>query len=279
MAEPFGIAAGAVGIAAAFTACVDCFNYIQIGRHFGRDFQTEMLTLDCTRLQLTRWGQAVKIYDDPKLGRPDATPEELQTAKGALHQILILFADSQKISDKYKLGAKAGKDLSVLTDGDLDPTVIALRNKMKELAIKRQKGSSILKTASWALYQKSEVKELVASTRSLMDSIEKLFPAAQARVSLAKQETAEIQDAEALSLVAGVARGVDSLLQAAAEERITGHQYLNVDIQGKGHTGDLFTNDWKGKPAGASHVYNGVKVAKDGQALIGNQYGGKGFWD
>jgi len=25
MAEPFGIAAGAVGIAAAFTACVDCF--------------------------------------------------------------------------------------------------------------------------------------------------------------------------------------------------------------------------------------------------------------
>jgi hypothetical protein len=118
MAEPFGIAAGAVGIAAAFTACVDCFNYIQIGRHFGRDFQTEMLTLDCTRLQLTRWGQAVKIYDDPKLGRPDATPEELQTAKEALHQILILFADSQKISNKYKLGAKAGEDLSVLTDGD-----------------------------------------------------------------------------------------------------------------------------------------------------------------
>jgi hypothetical protein len=36
MAKPFGIIAGAVGIAAAFTACVDCFNYIQLGRRFGR---------------------------------------------------------------------------------------------------------------------------------------------------------------------------------------------------------------------------------------------------
>lgn len=31
MAEAFGIAA-AVGIATAFTACVDCFEYIQFGR-------------------------------------------------------------------------------------------------------------------------------------------------------------------------------------------------------------------------------------------------------
>ena len=59
MAEPFGIVAGAVGIAAAFTACVDCFEYIQLGRHFGRDYQTDLLSLNCARLRLTRWGQAV----------------------------------------------------------------------------------------------------------------------------------------------------------------------------------------------------------------------------
>lgn len=34
MAEPFGIVSGTVGIASAFTACVDCFEYIQLGRHF-----------------------------------------------------------------------------------------------------------------------------------------------------------------------------------------------------------------------------------------------------
>jgi hypothetical protein len=56
MSYPFGITAGAIGIAAAFTACVDCFGYVQLGRHFGRDFQTDLLALNCARLRLTRWG-------------------------------------------------------------------------------------------------------------------------------------------------------------------------------------------------------------------------------
>ena len=51
MAEPFGIATWAVGIAAAFTACVDCFGYVQLGHHFERDFQTDLLALNCARLR------------------------------------------------------------------------------------------------------------------------------------------------------------------------------------------------------------------------------------
>ena len=176
MAEPFGIAAGAVGIAAAFTACVDCFGYVQLGRHFGRDFQTDVLALNCTRLRLTRWGQAVNIYDDPKLGRPDANPAEIQAAKDTLHHILQLFADTEKISKKYKLSAKPGDDLSTLSTDDMDPAAMALSNKMKKLAIRRQKGSSVLKTASWALYHRSEFKELIQNITSLIDNIEDLFP-------------------------------------------------------------------------------------------------------
>ena len=135
MAEPFGIATGAVGIAAAFTACVDCFGYVQLGRHFRRDFQTNALALNYARLRLTRWGQAVNIYDDPKLDRPDATPA--QAAKDTLHHILQLFADTEKISRKYKLNANAGDDLSTLSTDGMDPAVMALTNKIKELAIRR----------------------------------------------------------------------------------------------------------------------------------------------
>jgi Prion-inhibition and propagation len=53
MAEPFGIVAGAIGISSAFTACVDCFEYIQLGRRFGRDFQTHQLAINCASLRLT----------------------------------------------------------------------------------------------------------------------------------------------------------------------------------------------------------------------------------
>ena len=81
MAEPFGIVAGAAGIAVAFSACVECFEYIQLGRHFGRDFQTNQIILDCARLRLTRWGVSVIIYNDPKLDYLDPDPTEVSHCK------------------------------------------------------------------------------------------------------------------------------------------------------------------------------------------------------
>ncbi|KAH8585809.1 prion-inhibition and propagation-domain-containing protein [Bisporella sp. PMI_857] len=103
MAEPFGIAS-------VFIACVDCFEYVQFGPHFGRDFETSKLALNCARLRLTRWGESVNIYDDPKLGRQDTTATEIQLAKDAL--LKILCSSRTPISKKYKLTAKAG---------DIDP--------------------------------------------------------------------------------------------------------------------------------------------------------------
>jgi hypothetical protein len=279
MAEPFGIASSAASIATVFTACVDCFGYVQLGRHFGRDFQTDVLALNCARLRLTRWGQAVNIYEDAKLGRPDANAAETQTAKDTLLQILVLFANTEKISKRYRLNAKAGDDQSILNANDIDPAVMAINNKMRELAIRRQKGNSILKTASWALYHRSELKELITDITSLIDSIEMLFPAPQSQVALAKEETAQIRDEQSLKLVESAAQGVDSLLQTAAKEALDGHRYFNVTIKGKAQIGDTFSIDWKGKVTGASHTYDGVEVEKEGKALLGNKYGGKDFWD
>jgi hypothetical protein len=279
MAEPFGIAAGAVSIAAAFTACVDCFNYVQHSRHFGRDYQTELISLDCARLRLTRWGEAVDIHADPKLGRPDASPSEVQTAQNALHQVLVLFAETEKISKTYRLEIKTRDDLAVLAPNDLDPIVFGLRNKMKELVLRRQKGASVLKTSSWALYHRSQLKDLVNGITSLVDSVEKIFPAPEKKLALVKQETAAIHDKQALELVESAAQGVDDLLLAAAKETRTGHQYLNVTIKGKAQIGDSFSSDWRGKVQGASHTYNGVLVDETGKAFVGNKYGGKDFWD
>ena len=165
MTEPFGVVAGAVSISVAFTACVDCFEYVKFGRHFGRDFQTDQLSLDCARLRLTRWGQAVNIYNDPRLGNPDSTATEVQTAKDTLLQILALFADSEGISKKYKLSAKAGEDLSLCSASDMNPALLALENTMKQLAIKRQKGAPVLKLTSWALYHRSEPKHPIGSLK------------------------------------------------------------------------------------------------------------------
>lgn len=280
MAEPFGIAAGAVGVAAAFTACVDCFGYVQFGRHLGRDFQTDILTLDCARLRLTRWGDAVAIYEDPKLGRPDATDAEIRSLRSALHQILVLFADSEKISKKYSIEAKNAQDLTVFASNEMDPAVLALSHKMRDLAVKRQKSNSLIKKTSWALYHRNELKELVEGVTNIINNIEKLFPPPKEReLELVKQETAAIQEKAALELAATAAEGADKVLYTASREVLTGNRYLKVVIEGKAQTGDSFGKDWHGPAISTNSTYGDVRVAQGGQALIGNKYSGKDFWD
>ena len=46
MAELFGIVAGTLSVAGLFNNAVDCFEYIQLGRNFGTDYQTCRIRLD-----------------------------------------------------------------------------------------------------------------------------------------------------------------------------------------------------------------------------------------
>ncbi|KAL1850530.1 hypothetical protein Plec18170_006815 [Paecilomyces lecythidis] len=59
-----------------------------------------------------------------------------------------------------------------------------------------------------------------------------------------------------------------------------GHRFQNVKVEGKVHIGDTFNNEWNGKTNGrVSHIYDGIKITKEGRALMGNKFGGKDFWD
>jgi uncharacterized small protein (DUF1192 family) len=71
----------------------------------------------------------------------------------------MLFANTDSISQKYRLTAKAGEDLSAYSTGDMDPKIVVLNNRMKGLATQRQKKGRFLKLASWALYHRSTLKE------------------------------------------------------------------------------------------------------------------------
>lgn len=150
---------------------------------------------------------------------------------------------------------------------------------MKEFAVGRQKRASVLKTTSWALYHRSQLKDLVNEITSLLDSIEKIFPAPENVSALVKQEAGAICDSQELELIESAAPGVDDVLLDAAKEVFTGHRYVKVTAKGKVHTGDSYSNDWRGTGQGASHVYEQVFVDEKGKAQVGNRYGEKDFWD
>jgi hypothetical protein len=80
-----------------------------------------------------------------------------------------------------------------------------------------------LKLASWALYYRSTLRDLLEQVVSLIDEIEKLFPAPQVQTTLVQQEAAEIGDKQSLELIEDAATGVDSLLQKTVKGVIAGH--------------------------------------------------------
>ena len=161
----------------------------------------------------------------------------------------------------------------------MDPALLALNNKTRDLAIKRRKGTGLLKKTSWALYHNSEFSKLIEDITTLIDNLENLFPAPASQLTLVKQEAAEVKDKQELQLVENAAESVDKLLRAAAKEARTGHQYLNVVVigQAKALNGDAFGSDWKGEAMGTSHTFNGVRVEGNAKVQNGNRYGGKGF--
>ena len=82
------------------------------------------------------------MFEDDKLGRPDTTLTEIQTAKDVLFQILVLFAETEKISKSYKPNGpnpQTEDDLSTLSTIYMDPAILSLNNKRKALVIKRRK--------------------------------------------------------------------------------------------------------------------------------------------
>ncbi|KAI1737227.1 small s protein [Xylaria scruposa] len=275
MSDPFSIAAGAISIAATFTACIDCFNYVQLGRHFGRDYQTCVLLLGGEKMRLARWGNAVHVDKDPMLSKPNAMLEETQMAKRTLLQILMLFTDTEKISKKHKLSTKAGADLPIInTTNELDLAIAAYSNEMKEMSVKRQQTSSFLRRTSWAIYHKSEFEELITNISKLIDNLEMLFPIPKTQIEPTRDQIAR----QSFQSLGNASCDVDSTVRAASMGAIFGHHYSNIAVDGKAQVGDTFSDDWQGAH-GMSHRYHGVLVGKSGKALVGNKYGGKSFWD
>ncbi|KAK2757748.1 small s protein [Colletotrichum kahawae] len=208
MAEAFGVAAGAVGIASIFTTCVDCFNYVQLGRQFERDFQQQLVTLRLLETRLSRWGAAVHIHDDPNLGNPNASPAEVDTAKMTLFQILLLFSDSEK---KSKIFASSS---AVYSSTDIqDPALAALVSTTSSIASERKKGPGFLKRARWALYDRGSLVDLTGGISGLLDSLENLFPAKEAQQRLADEDIRKITESVELKVLRVVTAGVDQLLQ------------------------------------------------------------------
>lgn len=63
--EPAGLVVGIAGLAGTITSCVECFDYIQLGRNFGADYGKCLLRLDAAKLRMSRWGDSLGFGPNP----------------------------------------------------------------------------------------------------------------------------------------------------------------------------------------------------------------------
>ncbi|RYP81688.1 hypothetical protein DL770_005826 [Monosporascus sp. CRB-9-2] len=287
--EAFSTIASALSVAALFNNCVNCFEYIQLGRHFGRDYERCQLKLDIAKTRLSRWGQAVAINDDPRFTTDKPEDKSSQQVQAILEEIEQLFGTLQKASKRYAIGAKQ-EDLELFQIQDMQPVAQKLHNRLDVIVSQRQKRAGFFKKAAWALYDGKNFDKLVEQMTGFVDDLEKLFPVEGARRTLVKMEIEEInEDEPSLRALQSAAADTDSVLSQVAAERLEayGGQNYAKSIQSEEKARVRVGNEWTeaalSRSVGlAGPTRNGAEsvAAKGSSAIhIGNRYGGRGIFD
>jgi hypothetical protein len=282
MAEAVGLIVGGVGLASLFTTCIDCFEYVQLGRQFGTNYQRSLLKLDIVKLRLSRWADAVNDSQQHYNVAIGSTSEASKVQE-ILSEIIELFANAEKVSAKYKMRAKPGDLVAYNADADLEPDLRSMHNKMRELAIKRQKRSSFAQKAAWALYEEKHFHRLIEDVTTLVDGLVELFPATRGRLQqLSLEEAQEIEEEPCLVILEEATGDIDPLLQTSVQQALTGRE---------GHifTRNLATDDARVRYGdenvagatltGSRHTYDGNIALGKSRVHYGNKFGGKGVLD
>jgi hypothetical protein len=205
-----------------------------------------------------------------------------------LQEIERLFFAAQKTSERYELVSDE-KDLVRLNISDMKPVPRGLHNRLRDLAHRRQKSTSIVRKAAWALYDKNNLEGLVEKIAISIEDLEKLFPAETVCRKLVEIEIEEVDDEPSLTVLKDAATGIDKMLFDAANQKMG-------MIAGKNYVGDLKAEDTAkvlvGDEVSEAVLAHGISITEQttnsvktvtavGQSKVqvGNRLGTTGFLD
>lgn len=309
MAEVFGIVAGAMSVAALFNNVVDTFGYVQLGRNFKRDFSLCQLQLGILRTRLSRWGEAVKIHEDPRFLSDASTDMHAQIIFSILRSIEPLYVDIRKASKRYEEASATSRSELSLCDPatDLDRPGRKVHGFLSKIVDRRRrdKGPSLVDKTYWAVYDAKNLEKLIAQLAGLVDGLEKmsateLTPAV--RRQLVEIEIEEMEDegdskdnvAASLQLLENAASNIDESLCEVAKEKIealsNSHNHigkLKSAEQARAKAGDHWTSEaikasaeTPGfRPTAVKNEVGDADMSGSSRLQVGTTYGGAGFWD
>lgn len=217
-----GLGVGILALAGVFNNAVDCFEYVQLGRDFGKNFQTSMLKLENARLILSRWGQAIGLSGDleevQSLQAASISTEDKRRAEELLGQILSLFKTARRVSMEFESRTNSNDSRLILLDEHtyMDPCGQSVHQKMRGISKRRQNRTSIWKKTKWALYEEKHLKKLIEDIIELVNMLVHMFSAVlQKQQNLCELEISEIGVDGSISVLKDIAASQDKDLEAA----------------------------------------------------------------
>lgn len=279
--EPVGLALRVAGLAGIFSTCMECFDYVQRARSFGKDCGVCVLRLDIAKLRMSRWGQAVGLASGSVRNSSIAmSDQERAIAQSLLEEIMRTFEDAENMSSRYKkrvtLLQPKNLDLAVSNPAnDLTADYNALHRNMRQLASKRQKQTSLLRKTQWALYEKRAFDTMVDTITTLTNDLVDLFPATnETQLMSCREDARALSDTpNGLQIMSTVAEDHDAMLQSALQQELALSAHRVDDVVVEGGTFRVGDNNHRGRQPNAI-ISNGAKIFGTADVWFGhNNYG------
>ena len=297
MATVAGLVIGGISMAALVDGCMRTFDRIESARTYGRDYQKAALKLSLLQLRLSRWVESIIEAVNQQHLVTIGTSQEAEQVKDLLGEIAESIERTKRFADRYD-GPTTPPPVS--QDEKEIATMDSLAQKVKTLALHRQRHSSFAQKTRWALRDQRRFKKLLDNLTESISELETLFPATrlpgvvEARDQLAKTEASElIQPSEneepghakiVVSILEDAATEVDDTLKKAVENadqntRTGRHRYggINVADSVRIQVGDYVAPGQRA--TGAGHLYGNLTATGTSRVQYGDNFGGKSVFD
>ncbi|EHK26936.1 uncharacterized protein TRIVIDRAFT_217543 [Trichoderma virens Gv29-8] len=292
MDNSVGAAFGAVSLTTSLpitlVSIVECFEYVELGRRFGKDFNKSQARLEALKLQITRWGISSGTFPDPQTGKCRRVSIDAHAAETAERLLNSILEDTQELERKSRRYGDPSGNTSAMESmlNEMDTPTQALKSKTSKIFAKRIQGVSLKKRAKWALFEKKHFDRLLEDITENLNLLVVTLPQLnEPQRELCRMEVEEIQNGQppvVLELLhdASMANS-DAVLEQAVKEAIEnrepGHRWerTEVDDSVKLEQGDRIGNGFTGQvPMNRGNHKFGITIGK-GNAEIhqGDKYG------
>ena len=238
-----------IGVAALWQTCVQVYEIVDSSRQCGMESEILNVKFEVERVRLICWGDAVGLKSlvsssdtttpsPPTSTAPDARlsrPEIRTAVVRLLGCIQHAFENTNRLQEQYGLqpaspgltlagGANVGGETDLplsQTDRILSSVFKRAYYNLRHVAGDRQRDATLTRRTVWAVRDRKKFLALVAELRGFNDSLESLFPDAQAKATEAMRN--EIDAAEGvreLQLLQEATAGENNALSECASMRL-----------------------------------------------------------